>query len=101
MTSVYSEEGISAHSDSIEKRPQLRRLLDDGRRGDFDVVLVHSLDRWSRNLRVTLETFKLLADNRIAFVSVTENIDYSSPEGRLFIAMLGAFAQYYSGVGCQ
>ena len=32
----------------------------------------------------------------MAFVSITENIDYSSPEGRLFIAMLGAFAQYFS-----
>jgi len=93
---IYSEEGVSAHSDSIEKRPQLRKLLDDCRKGAFEVVVVHSLDRWSRNLRVTLETFKLLAENRVAFVSITENIDYSSPEGRLFIAMLGAFAQYYS-----
>ncbi len=95
-TRLYSEEGISARSDSVAKRPQLRRLLEDCRRGSLEVVVVHSLDRWSRNLRVTLETFKQLADNGIAFVSITENIDYSSPEGKLFIAMLGAFAQYFS-----
>jgi DNA invertase Pin-like site-specific DNA recombinase len=95
-TIVYGEEGVSAHSDSIEKRPQFRRLLEDCKKHAFDVVVVHSLDRWSRNLRVTLESFKQLADNSIAFVSITENIDYSTPEGKLFIAMLGAFAQYYS-----
>jgi len=94
--SVYSEEGKSARSDSLEKRPQFRRLLDDCKRGDIDVVVVHSLDRWSRNLRVTLDSFKQLADNRVSFVSITENIDYSTPEGKLFIAMLGAFAQYFS-----
>jgi site-specific DNA recombinase len=37
-----------------------------------------------------------LADQGIAFSSITENIDYSTPEGKLFIAMLGAFAQYFS-----
>ena len=93
---IYNEEGISARSDSIGKRPQLRRLLEDCKRRKFEVVVVHSLDRWSRNLGVTLETFKQLADNGIAFASITENIDYSSPEGKLFIAMLGAFAQYFS-----
>jgi DNA invertase Pin-like site-specific DNA recombinase len=93
---VYKEEGISAHSDSIEKRPQFRRLLDACQKKAFDVVVVHSLDRWSRNLGVTLESFKHLADHGIAFSSITENIDYSTPEGKLFIAMLGAFAQYFS-----
>jgi DNA invertase Pin-like site-specific DNA recombinase len=93
---VYVEEGKSARSDSIEKRPQFKRLLEDCKKRDFDIVVVHSLDRWSRNLRVTLESFKHLADHGIAFVSITESIDYSTPEGKLFIAMLGAFAQYFS-----
>ncbi len=60
------------------------------------MVVAHSLDRWSRNLAVTLESFRRLADEGIAFSSITENIDYSTPEGKLFIAMLGAFAQYFS-----
>ena len=42
---IYSEEGVSAHTDSIEKRPQFKRLLDDCRNKPFDVVIVHSLDR--------------------------------------------------------
>ena len=32
----------------------------------------------------------VLSDAKVAFASVSENIDYSTPEGRLFIAMLGA-----------
>jgi site-specific DNA recombinase len=95
-THIYIDEGKSARSDAIEKRPQFRRLLVDCEKGTFDIVVVHSLDRWSRNLRVILESFKKLADQRIAFSSITENIDYSTPEGKLFIAMLGAFAQYFS-----
>jgi len=95
-TGVYTDGGKSARSDTIEKRLQFRRLLRDCEKGTFDIIVVHSLDRWSRNLRVTLESFKQLADQGIAFSSITENIDYSTPEGRLFIAMLGAFAQYFS-----
>ena len=96
LLKIYTEEGISAHSDSIIKRPQFRKLLDDCKKGNFDIVVVHSIDRWSRNLGVTLESFKQLAENRVSFASISENIDYSTPEGRLFIAMLGAFAQYFS-----
>ncbi len=72
------------------------RILEGCKRHAFDVIVVHSLDRWSRNLLVTLNSFKQLADNGIAFASINENIDYSTPEGKLFIAMVGAFAQFYS-----
>ena len=53
---VYREEGRSAHHESIAKRPVLKMLLDDAAKGGFDAVVVHTLDRWSRNLRTTLET---------------------------------------------
>ncbi len=96
LTQLYVDEGRSARSDSIASRPEMRRLMQDCRNRNFDVVIVQQLDRWARNLRVMLETFNVLSDHRVAFASVTENIDYSTPEGRLFTAMLGAFAQYFS-----
>ena len=78
---VYREEGRSAHVNSIARRPVFRKLLDDAGRGDFDMVVVHTLDRWSRNLRVTLESLSLLSLHNVALVSITENIDYSNPQG--------------------
>ena len=62
----------------------------------FDVVVAHTLDRFSRNLLVTLESFRTLSEHRVFFVCVKQDIDYSTPEGRLFMVMLGAFAQYFS-----
>ena len=94
---VYREEGKSAHVDSISKRPVFQRLLGDSANDEFDVVVVHTLDRWSRNLKVTIESINLLTSNNVGFVSITENIDWSTPQGRLFAQMLGAFAEYYSG----
>jgi site-specific DNA recombinase len=93
---VYREEGRSAHSDSIRKRPVFRQLLEDASQGQFDVVVVHTLDRWARNQRVMLESLSILADHQVALASLSENIDYSTPQGRLFIQMLGGFAQYFS-----
>ena len=48
---VYREEGRSAHAESMKKRPVLQQLLADAAKGHFNVVVVHTLDRWSRNLR--------------------------------------------------
>jgi len=93
---VYREEGRSAHVEAIARRPVFRKLLDDACKHEFDVVVVHTLDRWSRNLKVTLESLSILSKHNVGLVSITENIDYSRPEGMLFTQMLGAFAQYYS-----
>ena len=93
----YREEGKSAKFDSISKRPVFRQLMDDAALGLFDEVVVHSLDRWSRNLKVTIETINYLAGYNIGFVSITEQIDWSNPQGKLFAQMLGAFAEYFSG----
>ena len=60
----------------------------------FDAVVVHTLDRWSRNQRVMLESMSILARHNVSLVSITENIDYSTPQGKLFTQMLGSFAEY-------
>ena len=93
---VYREEGKSAHVEAIARRPLFKQLLEDASKHDFDVVVVHTLDRWSRNLKITLESLTILGKHNVGLVSITENIDYSRPEGMLFTQMLGAFAQYYS-----
>ncbi len=79
---VYREEGKSAHVDTISKRPVFKQLLEDAVKGQFDVVVVHTLDRWARNQMVLLESQAILASNQVALVSITEPIDWSTPMGK-------------------
>ena len=93
---VYREEGRSAHSDSVNKRPQLRQLLRDASKGDFDLVVVHTLDRWARNVKVLIRTIKQLKEHGVQLQSITESLDDSNPQGRLLLQVLGSFAEFSS-----
>ena len=93
---IYREEGKSARYDSIKKRPAFKRLLDEAAKGLFDVVVVHTLDRWARNLKVTLEAISILSKHKVALVSITENLDYSTPQGKLILNTLGSHAEFFS-----
>jgi site-specific DNA recombinase len=96
LVEVYREEGRSAHTDDITKRPELIRLLEDAQAGSFDAVVVHTIDRWARKLRVQLDTFATLEKHNVRFVSVVERININDPQGRLSSSMLGAFSEYFS-----
>ena len=50
---------------SAAKRPVYRQMLEDAQAGKFDVLVTHTLDRLSRNLRVMLETFHLFSQNNV------------------------------------
>jgi DNA invertase Pin-like site-specific DNA recombinase len=86
----YVDIGISG---TKEKRPELDRLMADAHRRKFDVVVVWKFDRFARSvshlLRV-LETFNALG---IAFVSLSESLDTSTPAGRMVFTVLGAVAE--------
>ncbi|MCC6237291.1 MAG: recombinase family protein [Dehalococcoidia bacterium] len=92
----YSDEGVSAHTDQIERRPQLLALLEDAARGHFDVVIVHTLDRWARNVGVQRQALQRLGDAHIGFASVTESIDFTTPAGRLMLTMIGGVSEFFS-----
>jgi len=86
----YVDVGISG---AKEKRPQLDRLMADAHRRRFDVVVVWSFDRMARSvshLLRALETFNALG---IAFVSLREQIDTSTPAGKMVFTVLGAVAE--------
>src|SRR5437763_17104889 len=48
----YADEGVSAHTDNLAKRPDFARLLADAESGRFSVIVVHKMDRFARKLRV-------------------------------------------------
>src|SRR5438876_1247670 len=92
----YEDDERSARGEQIAKRPAFKQLLDDVQAGKVQVIIVHTLDRWSRNVMVTLQSFRILSQHHTAFISLSEHIDYSTPEGRLQLTILAAFAAYFS-----
>ena len=73
-------------------RPELHRVLDQLR--DGDTVVVWKLDRLSRSLKDVLHLMERIAEAGAAFRSVTENIDTTTPAGRIMMQMVGSFAEF-------
>lgn len=67
-------------------------LLDQLRAGD--TVVVWKLDRLSRSLKDVLHIMEQIAEAGAAFRSVTENIDTTTPAGRMMMQMVGSFAEF-------
>jgi len=88
----YIDPGKSAKN---LKRPDMQRLLEDINKGLVQVVVVHKLDRLTRNIGDLHELLMLFDRQSIKLVSINENIDTSSAMGRMFVYMLGIFAQWY------
>jgi site-specific DNA recombinase len=96
LIKIYREEGKSAHIEDISKRPVFQQLLEDASQRRFQRIIVHSQDRWSRILRVTLNSISTLDKFGVSLVSINENIDYSTPSGKLAFQIMGSFAEYTS-----
>jgi DNA invertase Pin-like site-specific DNA recombinase len=90
LVDSYLDIGISGAKD---KRPQLDRLMADAHRRKFDVVIVWRFDRFARSvshLLRALETFQALG---VEFVSLSEQMDTSTPTGKMVFTVLGAVAE--------
>jgi DNA invertase Pin-like site-specific DNA recombinase len=86
----YVDAGVSGAKDS---RPELNRLMADAHKRRFDIVCVWRFDRFARSvshLLRALETFKALG---IDFVSFSEQMDTSTPAGKMVFTVLGAVAE--------
>ena len=73
-------------------RPELHRLLDQLRQGD--TLVVWKLDRLSRSLKDVLFIMERISGAGASFRSLTENIDTSTPAGRMMMQMVGSFAEF-------
>jgi DNA invertase Pin-like site-specific DNA recombinase len=90
VVDCYIDEGISGTKD---RRPELDRLMSDAHKRKFDVVTVWRFDRFARSvshLLRALETFKSLG---IDFVSFSEQMDTSTPSGKMTFTVLAAVAE--------
>jgi DNA invertase Pin-like site-specific DNA recombinase len=86
----YVDAGISG---AKERRPQLDRLIADAHKRKFEVVVVWKFDRFARSvshLLRALENFRALG---VEFVSLSEQVDTSTPTGKMVFTVLGAVAE--------
>jgi DNA invertase Pin-like site-specific DNA recombinase len=87
----YSDEGVSG---SKESRPQLNRLMADAHRRSFEVVLCWKIDRFGRSMKHLVNALADLDSLGVAFVSLRDNLDLTTPSGRLMFQVIGAMAQF-------
>lgn len=91
VVEIYSDEGISASS--IKDRPQATRMLQDAKNGLFENILILKVDRLCRNTRDLLEVIDLLKKCDVRLNAVDEQIDYTTPTGKMMLTLLGSFAE--------
>jgi DNA invertase Pin-like site-specific DNA recombinase len=94
---VYSDNGVSG-AKSRNQRPGLDAMLKDAGRGRFDVVLAWALDRLGRSLIDLLDTLGELDAASVALVLHQQAIDTTTPAGRMFFQVTGAFAEFERGM---
>ncbi len=87
----YVDRGVSGAKD---RRPALDTLIRDAKRRQFDVVVCWRLDRLGRNLKHLITLLEDLQALGVAFVSLAEGIDATTPAGKLQMHILGAIAEF-------
>jgi DNA invertase Pin-like site-specific DNA recombinase len=81
-------------SGAKDSRPALDTLVRDAKRRRFDTLVVWRLDRLGRNLRHLILLLEELQALGVAFVSLSEGIDATTPAGKLQLHILGAIAEF-------
>jgi DNA invertase Pin-like site-specific DNA recombinase len=91
MNPIVLEDRISGTKSS---RPKLNELMGLVRSKQIDVIVIWKLDRFFRSLRHLLNTVDELENLDVSLVAVKDQIDLTTPAGRLMLNMLGSFAQF-------
>jgi DNA invertase Pin-like site-specific DNA recombinase len=87
----YIDIGVSGTKD---RRPKLDSLLDAARKRQIDLILVWKLDRFGRSLRQLVNTLEELSSLGVGFISYQDNLDMTTPQGRLMFHIIGAMAEF-------
>lgn len=92
------------HKEDIEKifidkcsgkdtnRPKLKEMLNFVREGD--TIFIHDFSRLARSTKDLLELVEILKNKNVGLVSFKENVDSSTPTGKLMLTMIGAIYEF-------
>lgn len=89
---LYIDEGISGKN--IEERCELLRLIGDIKNGKVNNVLVYKIDRLTRSTKDLIDLVELFNRYNCSFNSLSESIDTKTSTGRMFIKIIGIFAEF-------
>lgn len=93
---TYSDDGYSGKN---YERPEIQRLFKHLYEGKFQVILVKSVDRISRRLSdISKLQDEVLLPNNCRLLVSDNNLDSSTLDGRMFINLIGTFAEYERGM---
>lgn len=81
-------------SGSQDNRPELSKVLTLAKQRKIDVLLVWKVDRLGRSLRHLVNTISELDAVGVSFVSLKDNLDFSTPAGRLMFNVIAAMRQF-------
>jgi DNA invertase Pin-like site-specific DNA recombinase len=91
VTAEYVDHGVSGSKDT---RPQLNKLMAAAHRREFDAIVCWKIDRFGRSLKHLVNALAELDAYGVAFVSLRDNLDLSTPQGRLMFGIIGCMAQF-------
>ncbi|MCL2488781.1 MAG: recombinase family protein [Oscillospiraceae bacterium] len=89
---VYADEGISGKN--IAARPAINRLIGDVGSGLIKNVLVFKIDRLTRSTGDLIYLVDLFNQHDCAFNSLMESLDTATASGRMFLKIIGIFAEF-------
>lgn len=90
IVETFIDKGVSGAKAS---RPALNRMMADAEAKKFDAVVVWKFDRFARSASHMLKALETFNSRGLAFASVTENIDTSTPTGKMVFTVLAAVAE--------
>ncbi len=91
-------EFVDHASGTSEERSQYRKLLESARRRELDAVLVWRYDRFARSLSALVNALGEFNSLGVDFLSYQEQIDTTSPQGRLFFGIVSSMAEFESSL---
>ena len=92
---MFIDKAVSGKSTD---RPEYDNMMNYIKENDIDMIIVYKNDRIHRSLYNLLSMIYNLQEYEVALVSVTEMFDTSTPQGMLFLQMLGSFAEFERAV---
>jgi len=90
---VYKEYIDIGLSGADKDRPELINLMKDAHSRKFDIVLVWKFDRYARSISHLVDSLEQFNHYKIGFVSITDNIDTQSPQGKAMFGMIAVLSE--------